>query len=150
MTNPILDVDIPDAVANIVFPDTFTEFQKQWARRAIAISAENEYPLPLAGELWAKVTETMKPSQVSFIRTEMIKAAGQALPPIKIYIRWDMKADSWTAIPSILSIHQTLEGAENAVDSGLKKESYDRTADTTNTYIRNYTYEAIEEREIGA
>lgn len=144
----INDLTIPEKVEAIVFPETFTEFQQKWARRAIAISAQNEYPLPMAGEVWAKVTEDMKPSQIAFLRTEMIKAAGSALPPLKIYIRWDMNADSWTGTRTMLSIHQTLDGAITAVPKNIRNDVLERPAN--DHYVKNYTYEAIEEREIGA
>ena len=66
---------------------------------------------------------------------------------MKIYIRWDMNADSWAGTRTILSIHQTLEGAIAAVPENIRTKM-ERPA--TDRYVKNYTYEAIEEREIGA
>ena len=66
---------------------------------------------------------------------------------MKIYIRWDMNADSWTGTRTLLSIHQTLEGAIAAVPENIRTKM-ERPA--TDRYVKNYTYEAIEEREIGA
>lgn len=64
---------------------------------------------------------------------------------ISIYIRWDMKADSFNGVPSILSIHQTLEGARAAISEDILK--YSRKP--FGNYIENYAYEAIEERKVG-
>ena len=74
--------------------------------------------------------------------------------PIKIYIRWEMPAESWSGQTAILSIHQTLEGALAAMPDDIKKDSLDRTEPKEEAipgwpyYIKNYTYEAIEEREV--
>ena len=150
------DITVPEAVQNIVFPDTFTESQKRWSQLAIAISATNERPHPLEGAFWDKVFEYMKPSQITFLQTEMAKAAGAALPPLKIYIRWDMNADSWSGTRTIRSIHQTLEGAIAAVPENMRtkmERPVEDRGDIPNNfpvYVKNYTYEAIEEKEISA
>lgn len=61
----------------------------------------------------------------------------------KIYIRWDMNADSWSGIRTMLSIHKTLEGAIAAVPENIRTKMERPGNDR---YAKNYTYEAIEER----
>ena len=66
---------------------------------------------------------------------------------MKIYIRWDMNADSWMGTRTLLSIHQTLEGAIAAVPENIRTKM---ELPATDRYVKNYRYVAIEEREIGA
>lgn len=64
---------------------------------------------------------------------------------MKIYLRWDMNADSWQGTRTLLSIHTTLEKAEAAVPENLR-ETFSQ--DPFPPYVRNFVYEAIEEQEI--
>ena len=61
----------------------------------------------------------------------------------KIYIRWDMNAGSWSGRGTMLSIHKTLEGAIAAVPE-IMRTKMERPGN--DRYVKNYTYEAIEER----
>lgn len=66
---------------------------------------------------------------------------------IEIFLLWDMNADSWTGIRTLLSIHQTLDGALEEIPDEIKKESNNRGAD--DRYVVNFTYLAIEKRMVG-
>jgi hypothetical protein len=79
---------------------------------------------------------------------ELFPPAPQPLEPIDIYIVWDMQADSWSGSRFVKSMHQTLEGAEASIPASIKQAPYIREPD--DTYIKNYTYVAIEKRPIGA
>lgn len=68
----------------------------------------------------------------------------------KIYILWDMNADSRSGKRTLMSIHGSLEGARERLKSeypnifmsdALHAEPYDN-------YVKNYTYFTIEEREL--
>lgn len=68
------------------------------------------------------------------------------IPTIDIYIVWDVDAESWNAIPYIRSMHQTIQGAREAIPEfalKYKREPYGK-------YIENYVYFTIEQRSIGA
>lgn len=61
-----------------------------------------------------------------------------------IYVRYDMKADSYSAIPTPLSYHKTLEGAVQAIPEDFRKQ-YGRGA-YENLYgnvVADYRYEAV-------
>lgn len=69
-----------------------------------------------------------------------------ALSNINIYIVWDVDAESWNARPHIHSMHQTIQGAREAIPEfalTYKREPYGK-------YIENYAYFTIEQRSIGA
>lgn len=66
------------------------------------------------------------------------------VPAQKIYIVWDMNADSWSGSRFMKTIHATLDGAIEAVPEFAKQ--YDRKAEAP--YVKNYAYFAIEEREL--
>lgn len=64
---------------------------------------------------------------------------------IIVYIVWAIDADSWTGRKTLLSIHQTIGGAEGIIPEREKKLER-----APGEYVKNYTYYAIEKRTVGA
>ena len=57
-----------------------------------------------------------------------------------VFGRMDMHADSWTSgPPTLLSLHETIEGAIDAIPENLKK----MTREVYDDYVANFTYQAI-------
>lgn len=68
---------------------------------------------------------------------------------IEIFILWDMDAESMVELPSIISIHQTLEAAQEAMDPVIRGDYAHFEREPYDPYIEHYTYQAISQHRVG-
>lgn len=70
---------------------------------------------------------------------------------MEIYIVWDMNADSWSGRTTMISIHESLEGAHAKILSEMKtteEKLQELKRDLYVNYVENFTYMAIEKRTL--
>lgn len=67
---------------------------------------------------------------------------------VKLYLVWDMNADSWTGTRRLITVELSLEDAEATARREFPgAEKFERPAAAP--YVKNYAYVAIEERKPG-
>lgn len=77
---------------------------------------------------------------------DMTKAFVEKLTvaPRCVYGLYDMKADSMTVSPTLISLHSTVDGADAAVPKNLRQ--YNR--EPWGEYVKDYGYVAIRKIEV--
>jgi hypothetical protein len=58
-----------------------------------------------------------------------------------VFVRMDMNADSYNGMPRMLSIHETLEGAIDAIPKNIRQGYPNRQC--FSDYVANFAYEAV-------
>lgn len=59
-----------------------------------------------------------------------------------VFVRMDMGGDSYNGMPRMLSIHETLEGAIDAIPENIRKGYPNRQC--FGDYLANFVYEAVQ------